>query len=182
MLTGRVLVLAAMFSAVFLLGVWGHKGWAQTTQDGDEGGSGPSESVTLELEGEEGASFSGVCLVGEERREFGGEVPQSFEFDVDGRKLSCEIRKEDGRDAALEVALSGEGSRSVQRIEGGEGILRLTYDGGAVSSSMSSVSSGSSDGAGNRSSDDDPARGGDSENLADQIQKMVDDILEQIMQ
>lgn len=180
MLTSRVLVVAAifLFSTVFLLGVWGYKGWAQ---EGGEDGSGASESVTLELEGEEGASFSGVCSVGDERREFGGQVPQSFEFDVDGRKLSCEIRKEDGRNAALEVALSGEGSRSVQRIEGGEGTLRLTYEGGSVSTAMSSVSSGSSDGAGKRSSSDD-APSDDTESLADRVQQMVDEILEQIMQ
>ncbi|HSK99952.1 MAG TPA: hypothetical protein VK869_06415 [Rubrobacteraceae bacterium] len=176
MLTGRVLVVTAIFSTVFLLGVWGPEGWAQ---DGDAGGSGASESVTVELEGEEGASFSGVCSVGEERSEIGGEVPQSFEFDVDGRKLSCEIHKEDGRNAALEVAVNGNGSRSVQRIEGGEGTLRLTYEGGAVSTSMSS---GSSDGAGDSSSSDDDAPPDGGEDLADQIQQMVDEILEQIMQ
>lgn len=175
MLTSRVLVVAAVISIVFLLG-----GWAQ---EGDEDGSGASESVTLGLKGEEGASFSGLCSVGDERREFGGQVPQSFEFDVDGRKLSCEIRKEDGHNDALEVALSGEGSRSVQRIEGGEGTLRLTYEGGAVSSSMSSISSESSDSAGNRSaSDPDAARGDDGESLADRIQQMVDEILERVMQ
>lgn len=174
MLTGRVLVVAVIISSiVLLLGARGHGGWAQA-QDGDRDESGASESVTLELEGEEGASFTGSCSVGEERREIRGQVPKSYEFDVEDERLSCEVRTEDGQNQALEVTLSGEGSRSVQRIEGGEGVVRLTYQGGAVSSSMSSASSSS---GGGRTTPEDDSRG----SLADRIQERVDEILERVV-
>ncbi len=176
MLALRVLVVVV--STVFLLGGWGDGARAQ---DGEKGSG--SGVVTLEIEGEEGVSVSGLCSVGEERREIGGEVPQSFEFDVEDRELSCEIHKQGGQGDALEVALSGEGSRSVQRIEGTEGTVRLTYKGGAVSSSMSSFSSARADTADAPSSAaDDAVRGGeDGESLADRIQQRVDEILERAM-
>lgn len=175
MLARRVLV--AVVSTVFLLGGLGDEDGAQAAQEDKKDGSSGSGEVTLELEGEEGVSFSGICSVGEERRDISGEVPQSFEFDVDDRELSCEIRKQDSTNGALEVVLSGEGSRSVQRIEGGEGIVRLIYKGGAGSSSMSSEQA---DTTGNPP--DDAARGDeDGGSLADQIQRRVNEILERVI-
>lgn len=182
MLTRRVPVVVMVVSTALMLGVWGQGSLAQAAQDDEKDRSdGASESVTLELEGTEGVPFSGSCSVGEDRRKISGQVPESFEFDVEEGRLSCEIHKRDGHDnAVLEVALSGEGSRSVQRIEGGEGTVKLAYKGGAVSSSMSSFSSKQTDSGDERSSSatDESAREDDTGSLADRIQRMVDEILE----
>jgi hypothetical protein len=184
MLARRLLVLVAAFSAVLLVGGWGHDVRAQAAQDEVKGAGGEPGDVTLRIEGDRGARFSGVCSVGGERRDVAGEVPQSFEFAPGDRKLSCEIRKRDGQAGALEVVLSGEGIRSVQRIGGGDGTVRLTYDGGSVSSSsMSSFSSQTAESAGSSSfpaAEEEAGRRDRAESLADRIKQKVDEILERV--
>lgn len=109
-----------------------------TETTGETAGAG---EVTLKLEGESAVAFDGTCAVGEEEKVVDGWVPKSYTFDLDGRRLECEIHKQDP--GALEIILSAEGTRSVHRTSGGESTVKMTYEDGSVSSSTIS-SSGSS--------------------------------------
>jgi hypothetical protein len=104
----------------------------------------PSRKVTLEIRGERGTSFSGTCSIGGEDRRFGGRVPESYSYELGGKKLECEIRK-DGPGTLEVVLAAGDDVRSLHRQTGaGSGIIRLTYSGdgaSGVSSSQSQVSS-----------------------------------------
>jgi hypothetical protein len=104
----------------------------------------PSRKVTLEIRGERGTRFSGTCSIGGEDRRFGGRVPESYSYELGGKKLECEIRK-DGPGTLEVVLAAGDEVRSVHRQTGaGSGIIRLTYSGdgaSGVSSSQSQVSS-----------------------------------------
>jgi hypothetical protein len=183
----RVLILLVAISAIFLLGGRGWPEPAQAAQKSDGGNRGESEDVTLRITGDEGTRFSGVCSVGDERRDTSGQVPKSFEYELkDDRQLACEIRKQGAHDAGLKLVLKSENSRSVHRSVGGEdAIIRLTYQDGSVSSSMSSSSSQTASGVeGNNSSysaDDEPGRDEDRRSLADRIQQRVDEILERVL-
>ena len=109
----------------------------RTEESAGNGGSG--ETVTLEIEGGPGTEVSGSCTVGDgEPEEIGGQVPRSFGYALGDEPLDCEIASED----AIEVNLTADGTRSVQRISGGT--LNLTYENGSVSSSTSSYSVSSS--------------------------------------
>ncbi len=180
----RILILLAAISAIFLLG---GRGWPEPAQAAQSDGSnrGESEDVTLRITGDEGTRFSGVCSVGDEKHDISGQVPKSFEYELkDDSQLACEIRKQGAQDAGLKVVLKSENSRSVHRSVGGEdAVIRLTYQDGSVSSSMSSSSSQTMSGTGGWSSsssgDNEPERRGDGrESLADRIQERVDEILE----
>ena len=104
----------------------------------------PSRKVTLEIRGERGTRFSGTCSIGGEDRRFGGRVPESYSYELGGKKLECEIRK-DGPGTLEVVLAAGDEVRSVHRQTGaGSGIIRLTYSGdgaSGVSASQSQVSS-----------------------------------------
>lgn len=104
----------------------------------------PSRKVTLEIRGERGTRFSGTCSIGGEDRRFDGRVPESYSYELGGKKLECEIRK-DGPGTLEVVLAAGDEVRSVHRQTGaGSGIIRLTYSGdgaSGVSSSQSQVSS-----------------------------------------
>lgn len=182
MLAKRILVLVAALSTILLLGNSEWQARAQAAQDAEGNESGGSEDVTLRITGDEGTRFSGTCSVGEEEHEVSGRVPQSFKYNLDGRKLACEIRKEDAQGAELNVVLEDENTRSVQRSEGGEDtVIRLVYEDGNVSSSMSSTSSQKMRGTSQSSSlpENDATQGDDVlGSLADQIQKTVDRIIE----
>jgi len=106
-----------------------------------------SGSLTLKVQGGKGTEFSGTCTVGSEEHDVAGQVPQSFEYNLDGEKLECEIRKENA--GALKVVLIGNGIHAVQQISS-RGTVRLTYDGHSISSSTSS--SGSTSAASSSSS------------------------------
>ncbi len=109
---------------------------ARGAASAEVGGSG--DALTLEIEGRPGAEFSGTCAIGDaEPEEFGGRVPESFTYDLQGRPLECEIASADD----VEVTLAQGNNRSVQRISGGT--LNLTYENGSISSSTSSSSSSS---------------------------------------
>jgi hypothetical protein len=79
--------------------------------------------------------------VGGKEHDISGQVPQSFEYQLDSQELECEIGKQGDESGALKVVLSSEVTRSVQRVEGKDVTLRLTYSRGSVSSSMTSSSS-----------------------------------------
>ncbi len=136
----KVLVLAAAVSAV-VLSSWGWQAPAQVAQHQEANKGGGSGNVTLRIAGEEGTPFSGACSVGGEEHDIGGHVPRSFEYDLDNQKLECKIGKQGDESGELKVVLSGEDARSVQRVEGEDVTLRLTYAKGSVSSSTTSSSS-----------------------------------------
>lgn len=95
--------------------------------------------VTLELGGDPGVELSGSCRVGGEETKVSGRVPQSFTFDLRGRKLECEIRKRGA--GGLEVVLEAGNNSSAQRIDSsGDTTIVLVYDKGSVSVLQSSGS------------------------------------------
>jgi hypothetical protein len=105
MLKGRFTVLAVAIFSVLLLGNWADRAPAQGRMDGSEGERDGRGDVTLEIRGDQGTRFSGECSVGGERREISGQAPESFEFDLEGGELSCEIGKQGSGSDELEVVL-----------------------------------------------------------------------------
>jgi hypothetical protein len=68
-----------------------------------------------------------------------GARSQSFEYELEGEQLECEITKRSG---TLKIALAGDGIRAVQWIGSRGGTFNLAYNGnGGVSFSISSGSS-----------------------------------------
>ncbi len=106
------------------------------TGNAEAGGGGDEDRARLEVEGRSGSAFSGSCTIGDgEPEEIGGEVPESFAYDLGGRALDCEVSS----DGALRVEFTvGESHRSVQSVSGGT--LNLTYEDGSISSATSSSS------------------------------------------
>src|SRR5918998_1316765 len=103
-----------------------------------QAGGGDENRARLEIEGPPGGKFSGSCAIGEEEpEEIGGEVPESFTYDLGGRSLECRISSND--DLRVEFSV-GDNVRSAQSINGGT--LNLTYKDGSVSSTTSSFTSG----------------------------------------
>ncbi len=180
MLIRRFLVVAVAVATVFLLGNWTSQSLAQAKQDGAKGKHGGQGDVTLRIQGDKGARFSGACSVGEERREISGQAPESFEFDLKGRSLSCEIDKQGSQSDELEVVLSGENVHAEQRLAGEQSTSKITYDGNSSISTMSSSSQTtvSSDGG---SSSLSKAEEKALKNLDDRIEQSVDDILGRVM-
>jgi hypothetical protein len=74
---------------------------------GNAAGGARSGKVTLEISGDPGTGFSGTCAVGEEKRELDGQVPERFIYELDGRRLRCEIQTEEADGAALTVLTAG---------------------------------------------------------------------------
>ena len=75
-----------------------------------------AREVTLEVGGDDGTRFSGVCSVGGEEENISGRVPARYDYHPGGDKLECEIHKEGG--GALEVVLAaGSNVRSIQRTD-----------------------------------------------------------------
>lgn len=98
-----------------------------------------SENVTLKIKGEKGAEYSGTCTTGDKEEDIGGQGPQSFEYELEGEQLECEITKRSG---TLKIVMTGDGTRAVQQISSQGGTFNLTYDGnGGVSFSTSSSGS-----------------------------------------
>lgn len=99
------------------------------------------QKLTLEVGGDPGTGFSGVCSVEGEEKTIGGRVPQRYVFELGDAGLECEIRKKsDG--GALQVVVAGEGVRSVQHTGATEGTIRFTFSGGGgiSQSTYSSIS------------------------------------------
>jgi hypothetical protein len=100
------------------------------------GGGNGEDQARLEIKGDPGGEFSGTCAIGDEApEEIGGEVPESFTYDLGGRPLDCEVSSDD--DLQFEFTV-GDNVRSAQSISGGT--LKLTYEDGSVSSTTSSSS------------------------------------------
>jgi hypothetical protein len=143
MLATRVLVLLAAVSTVFLLGAWGWQAQVQALQDEERDKRGERD-VTLRIAGDPQARFSGVCLIRAHEHNISGGVPRRYAYDLDNRRLVCEIRKQGAESGELKVVLNGEGTHSVYRMAGKESVVRLIYDDGNLSSSMSSSGGGMS--------------------------------------
>jgi hypothetical protein len=109
------------------------------------GASGDNEEdqAQLKITGSSETKFSGSCAVGDAAsEEIGGQVPQSFIYNLRGQPLDCKISS-DG-DVQVELIV-GENARSVQRISGGT--LKLTYENGSISSVVSSSTGWSGQGS-----------------------------------
>jgi len=113
-----------------------------TATKGSSRGSARETTTTLEIAGDRGTRFSGTCTVGDEEREIGGRVPERFVYELDGRKLECEIRKQGP--GAMNIFLDAGDANYVQRADSGQVTARIAYSGQGFSSSIqSSTSSGS---------------------------------------
>jgi hypothetical protein len=109
----------------------------ENTRGRDSGGG-----VTLSIEGDPGTEFSGTCSVGDEDNELSGEVPESFDYDLEGQQLECEIRQESAGN--LSALLIGPGDRVEQQANTPRGTISLVYSENGVSSSTSSSGTSSS--------------------------------------
>jgi hypothetical protein len=129
MRTNTAIVFAwAVFIAAFATGCG--TGNAQVSGGSDK------DKVRLEIKGSSGSAFSGSCAIGDGKsEEIGGEVPESFAYDLGGRALHCEVSS--NGDLRVELTI-GENHRSVQSVSGG--ILNLTYEDRSISSFTSSSS------------------------------------------
>ncbi len=119
----------------------GAKARAKSGEDavGANGEGGSAQEVTIEVGGDDGTRFSGVCSVGKQEKIIGGRVPVRYVFHPGGGKLECEIRKEGS--AALEIILAaGSNVRSVQRTEAQKSTINVAYSSGGLSSSVFSSS------------------------------------------
>lgn len=112
-------------------------------RSGDQDGQGVQEgdlqiqSATLELSGDEGTGFSGVCSVGEEEIEVEGTVPRSLNLDLNGEPLRCEI--ENTGAGALTADLTVGNSHYIQQTTSQGATLNFALSGDGYSSSTSSV-------------------------------------------
>jgi len=90
----------------------------------------PSGEVTLKIEGSPGTEFSGTCIVGDEEKKVSGRVPKRFIYELDGRRLECEIRKQSSNSGEMRVEFSaGDDTNSVQQTSTQGGSITLRYDG-----------------------------------------------------
>ena len=94
-------------------------------------GAGPdSPNVVLRLEGDPKTTFSGLCTVGGEESVLSGRVPKRYAFDLDGKKLSCRIQKQDSGNGDLKVILTaGDTTRSVQQTSARDVFINISYQG-----------------------------------------------------
>jgi hypothetical protein len=95
-------------------------------------GAGPEDpGVVLRLEGDPKTTFSGLCTVGREESVLSGRVPKRYAFDLDGKKLSCRIQKQDTGRGDLKVILTADDTtRSVQQTSTHNGFINISYQGG----------------------------------------------------
>ena len=122
------------------------EGNGRATEEGSGEDGRRDERVSLEIRGSPGTAFSGVCSIGDEEAELAGEVPQRFVYYPEGRKIHCELRKEDAGSGNLKVVLAAPGNRIVQQTNAESGAVELTFSGnggGSSSVSTSTTSSGS---------------------------------------
>lgn len=108
------------------------------TRGNTEEESGP-QKITLDITGDRGTKFSGVCSVGGTERTLDERAPERYTFEPQGKRLECEIRN--GGGGALGIVFTdGAGVLSQQRTAGGESTVSFVYANGSVSSSTNSSS------------------------------------------
>ena len=95
-------------------------------------GAGPdSPGAVLRLEGDPKTTFSGLCTVGGEQSVLLGKVPKRYAFDLNGKKLSCRIQKQDpGRGDLKVILIADDTTRSVQQTSSRDGFIKISYQGG----------------------------------------------------
>ena len=108
------------------------------TQGNTEEESGP-QKITLQVTGDRGTKFSGVCSVGGRERTLDGRAPERYVFEPQGKRLECELRNGGGGPLGI-VFTDGAGVLSQQRTTGGESTVNFVYANGSVSSSTTSSS------------------------------------------
>lgn len=97
--------------------------------------------VTLEISGNPGTGFSGACVLGEQRKELDGQVPERFVYELDGRQLRCRIRTQDTDGATLKAVLTAAGdAHYIQQTGTGGATMSFVYsESGFSSSTVSSA-------------------------------------------
>jgi hypothetical protein len=94
------------------------------------GAGGDSPGVVLSLEGDPKTTFSGICTVGRKESVLSGRVPKRYAFDLNGKKLSCRIQKQDPGRGELKVILTADDTtRSVQQTSSRDGFINISYQG-----------------------------------------------------
>lgn len=117
----------------------GGKARAESRAESRIEGSGGSPNIreaTLQIEGAPGTEFSGTCMIGDEERQIRGQVPERFVFELDGRKLECEIGKQGA--GAMNIVLDAGGADYVQRTASPRATVRIVYSAEGFSSSIES--------------------------------------------
>jgi hypothetical protein len=114
----------------------------ERAEEAAQGESPNTGEAVLRIEGDQQTKFSGSCAVGDQEGEaIAGQVPESFDYELDGQRLKCEIRNESSGD--MEVVLEAGNDHSVQRTNAQGAIIRLTYsESGISASTVSSSGSG----------------------------------------
>jgi len=97
-----------------------------------------AREATPEIQGHRGTRFSGTCTVGKKEREIGGQVPERFVLEPDGRRLECEIRKQST--GAMSIVLDAGNTDYVQQTGSRRATVRIVYSKQGFSSSISSSS------------------------------------------
>jgi hypothetical protein len=115
---------------------------AAAVSSGGERNARGAREAALEIGGDSGTEFSGRCTVGDEENEIQGQVPGRFVFDLDGRKLECEIHKQST--GAMKIVLDAGGADYVQRTDSRRATIRIVYSGEGYSSSIHSSSGSTS--------------------------------------
>lgn len=119
----------------------GGEGEARSTA-GEDGAAQPEEA-TLRFGGDRGTAFSGECDIGDRSESLEGRVPERVVFQLDGRDVKCEIRKESR--GTLRVEFVAGDDRYVQSTGGRWVLMNFAYSGRGFSSSVNSATvSGSS--------------------------------------
>ncbi len=106
-------------------------------KESNAGSARSGQEVTLRLEGDPGTEFSSVCRVGGEENSLGGQVPQSFGYDLGGQRIECQIQNQSAGAGRLTVTLLSGNNRSVQQSSTSGGTINLPYSGDGASSSTS---------------------------------------------
>ncbi len=101
------------------------------------GSESPTGEATLEIQGSPGTEFSGTCTVGDEVNEIGGQAPERFTYQLDGRRIECEIRQESAGNLGVGFT-AGVSTSSVQQINSQGGTINIVYENGSLSSFSSS--------------------------------------------
>lgn len=106
------------------------------------GSKGQPRRVALNLRGDPGTAFSGVCFAGGDRTDFAAKVPQRLVFEPAGKGLRCHIEKRGADNSTLEVVLTTRGERHVQRTNAGQSNIAFTFSRRGFSSHVNSSLSG----------------------------------------
>lgn len=115
-------------------------------------GGGPPQRVALNLGGEPGTAFSGVCVVGGERTDFAAKVPERYVFMARKPGVKCRIAKKGADDSTLRAVLTAKGERHAQRTDSARSAIAFSYSQRGFFTKVRSSSSGLASGGKSSSS------------------------------